>query len=227
VFLCLGGKRRIFGKADYLVMKKLLFCIVLICCLLSQILAQELSPIKLNNPNTKRGLPVMEALSLRASVKEWSDKKLNLQDLSDLLWAANGINRSDEGKRTAASALNAQDVDVYVVMEEGSYLYDAKMQRLTPVTKGDFREASGITTAPVVIVLVSDISRFKSGEVASKLNWAALDIGIVSQNIALFCAGTGLKTRPRVSMDVVKIKAILKLSDSQYPMLNHPVGYAK
>ena len=208
-------------------MKKLLFCIILIYCSLSHILAQELSPIKLNNPNTKRGLPVMEALALRASVKEWSDKKLNIQDLSDLLWAANGINRSDEGKRTAASALNAQDVDVYVVMEEGSYLYDAKMQRLTPVTKGDFREASGITTAPVVIVLVSDISRFKLGEVASKLNWAALDIGIVSQNIALFCAGTGLKTRPRVSMDVVKIKAILKLSDSQYPMLNHPVGYAK
>jgi nitroreductase len=95
------------------------------------------------------------------------------------------------------------------------------------VTKGDFREATGKTTAPVVIVLVSDISRFKSGEVASKLNWAALDIGIVSQNIALFCAGTGLKTRPRVSMDVAKIKSVLKLSDSQYPILNHPVGYAK
>jgi nitroreductase len=169
----------------------------------------------------------MEALSQRASVKEWSDKKLNIQDLSDLLWAANGINRPDESKRTAASALNAQDVDVYVVMEEGSYLYDAKMQELTAVAKGDFREATGKTTAPVVIVLVSDISRFKSGEVASKLNWAALDIGIVSQNIALFCAGTGLKTRPRVSMDVAKIKAVLKLTDSQYPMLNHPVGYEK
>ena len=101
------------------------------------------------------------------------------------------------------------------------------MQELTAVAKGDFREAAGKTTAPVVIVLVSDISRFKSGEVASKLNWAALDIGIVSQNIALFCAGTGLKTRPRVSMDVAKIKAVLKLTDSQYPMLNHPVGYEK
>ena len=208
-------------------MKKLLFCIVLTYCALSQSMAQELSSIKLNNPDKKRGLPVMEALSVRASVKEWSEKKLNIQDLSDLLWAANGINRPDESKRTAASALNAQDVDVYVVMEEGSYLYDANLQKLTPVAKGDFREATGKTTAPVVIVLVSDISRFKSGEVASKLNWAALDIGIVSQNIALFCAGTGLKTRPRVSMDLAKIKAVLKLSDSQYPMLNHPVGYAK
>jgi nitroreductase len=208
-------------------MKKLVFNIILIFSVINSVLAQELSSIKLNNPNTKRGLPVMEALSQRASVKEWSEKKLNLQDLSDLLWASNGINRPDESKRTAASALNAQDVDVYVVMEEGSYLYDAKMQELTAVAKGDFREAAGKTTAPVVIVLVSDISRFKSGEVASKLNWAALDIGIVSQNIALFCAGTGLKTRPRVSMDVAKIKSVLKLSDSQYPMLNHPVGYEK
>ena len=207
-------------------MKKHLFCIILTYCVLGQAQAQELSPVKLNNPNTKRGLPVMEALSQRASVKEWSEKKLNIQDLSDLLWAANGINRPDENKRTAASALNALDVDVYVIMEDGSYLYDAKMQILTPVAKGDFREATGKTTAPVVIVLVSDISRFKSGEVASKLNWAALDIGIVSQNIALFCAGTGLKTRPRVSMDVAKIKSVLKLSDSQYPMLNHPFGYA-
>ena len=169
----------------------------------------------------------MEALSLRVSVKEWSEKKLNIQDLSDLLWAANGINRPDESKRTAASALNAQDVDVYVLKEEGAYLYDAKLQQLTPVAKGDFREAAGKTAAPVVIVLVSDISRFISGEVASKLNWAALDVGIVSQNIALFCAGTGLKTRPRVGMDVAKIKEVLKLTDSQYPMLNHPVGYAK
>jgi nitroreductase len=208
-------------------MEKLLFTIALIFCAINSVLAQELSTVKLNNPNTKRGLPVMEALSLRVSVKEWSDKKLNLQDLSDLLWAANGINRPDENKRTAASALNAQDVDVYVLMEEGSYLYEAKMQRLTSVAKGDFREATGKSSAPVVIVLVSDISRFKSGEVASKLNWAALDIGIVSQNIALFCAGTGLKTRPRVSMDIPKIKAVLKLSDSQYPMLNHPVGYEK
>ena len=208
-------------------MKKLVFCIVLAYCALGQLLAQELSPIELNNPDKKRGLTVMEALSLRASVKEWSEKKLNIKDLSDLLWAANGINRPDESKRTAASALNAQDVDVYVLMDEGAYLYDAKIQQLTPVAKGDFREATGKTTAPVVIVLVSDISRFKTGEVASKLNWAALDIGIVSQNIAVFCAGTGLKTRPRVGMDVAKIKEVLKLSDSQYPMLNHPVGYKK
>ncbi|MEI6139189.1 MAG: SagB/ThcOx family dehydrogenase [Mariniphaga sp.] len=208
-------------------MGKLLFNIVLIFCVLDSTLAQELSSIKLNNPNTKRGLPVMEALSLRASVKEWSDKKLSIQDLADLLWAANGINRPDESKRTAASALNAQDVDVYVLLEEGAYLYEAKFQQLTPVLKGDFREAAGKPSAPVVIVLVSDISRFKSGEIASNLNWAALDIGIVSQNIAIFCAGTGLKTRPRVGMDIVKIKQALKLTDSQYPMLNHPVGYAK
>ena len=119
-------------------MKRLIICLILMISTLGHILAQELSVIKLNNPNTKRGLPVMEALLQRASVKEWSERKLNIQALSDLLWAANGINRPDESKRTAASALNAQDVDVYVLMEEGVYLYDAKLQQLTPVAKGDF-----------------------------------------------------------------------------------------
>ena len=208
-------------------MKRLVFVCLLMAGFLNQILAQELSPIKLISPDKKRGLPVMEALSLRSSVKEWSDKKITIGDLSDLLWAANGINRPDESKRTAPSALNAQDVDIYVLMDDGAYLYDAKLQQLTPIVKGDFRDMTGKTTAPVVVVLVSDISRFKMGEVASKLNWAALDIGIVSQNIAIFCAGTGLKTRPRAGFDVEKIKEALKLSDSQYPMLNHPVGYAK
>lgn len=86
--------------------------------------AQEPKTIKLNEPNKTRGLSVMEALSVRASVRDWSDRDLSLQDLSDLLWAANGINRPDSRKRTASSAMNAQDVDIYVFLKEGVYLYD-------------------------------------------------------------------------------------------------------
>ena len=205
-------------------MKKIVLILFVIAGSFSQILAQE--PIKLNNPDTKRGLPVMEALSVRASVKEWSEKKLSLQDLSDLLWSANGVNRADEAKRTASSSTNAQDVDLYVFMEEGAYLYDAFGQQLIPVIEGDYREVIGRTTAPALIVLVSDISRFTMGEELLVLHWAAIDVGIVSQNIALFCAGTGLKTRPRAGFDKEKVKDILSLTDKQYPMLNHPVGYA-
>ena len=197
---------------------------------------QEMTTIKLLAPNTERGLPVMKALSVRASAREWSDRKLELQDVSDLLWAANGINRPDK-KRTASSAINAQDVDIYVFVKVGAYLYDAAAHALVPVLAGDHMAEIMMTRPgapggpqsqpPIQIVLVSDISRFRMGETAQKLEWAALDTGIVSQNIALFCAATGLGTRPRASLAKDKIKELLKLSDTQYPMLNHPVGYTK
>lgn len=239
---------------------------------------QALQTIKLNEPNKKRGLAVMEALSLRASVREWSDKDVSLQDLSDLLWAANGINRPDSKKRTAASAMNAQDVDIYVFRKDGAYLYDAAGHMLVPMVAGDYREVIAMrpgglggpgapggpggppqqkpegapapkpgeappakpgegpgtkppmgppSPAPVVLVLVSDSSRFRGGTPELKAEWGAVDSGIVSQNIALFCAGTGMATRPRASMNKEKIAELLKLKDTQRAFLNHPVGYPK
>jgi len=195
--------------------------------MLCEIRAQELKPITLNPPDKERGLPFMQALTVRVSVREWSEEKLSLQDLSDLLWAANGVNRPDEGKRTASSAMNAQDIDLYVFMEEGVYLYDAFKEMLNPVISGDYRSLTGITAAPVGLVLVSDISRFRAGDETLKLNWAAIDAGIVSQNISVFCAATGLVTRPRAGFDQVKVKETLQLKDTQCVLLNHPVGYRK
>jgi nitroreductase len=251
-------------------MKRPVLPIALIAALLVALVpagarAQDLKTIKLLEPNKTRGLPVMEALSVKASAREWSDKELSLQDLSDLLWAANGVNRPD-GKRTASSAMNAQDVDIYAFMKDGVYLYDAKAQTLVEVLAGDHRAeilptrppggpggpgapaakpgekppakpeakpgpggpgGQPPTPAPVQLILVSDIARFTRGETALKLEWAAIDTGIVSQNISLFCAGTGLATRPRASMDRAKVKELLKLSETQVPLLNHPVGYKK
>jgi len=199
--------------------------------------AQELKTIKLNEPNKKRGLPVMEALSIRASVRDWSDKELSLQDLSDLLWAANGINRPESGKRTASSAMNAQDIDIFVFMKNGAFLYDAGQNALNPVAGGDhlaeitMRPGGGPggppSPAPIQLILVSDLSRFSRGTQESKLEWAAIDTGIVSQNISLFCAATGLATRPRAGMNKDFIRTLLKLKETQYPILNHPVGYPK
>ncbi|HOW86551.1 MAG TPA: nitroreductase family protein [Candidatus Aminicenantes bacterium] len=231
--------------------------------------AQDLQTIKLNEPNKTRGLPVMEALSVRASARDWTDKDLSLQDLSDLLWAANGVNRPD-GRKTAPSAMNAQDVDIYVFLKDGVYLYDAAALALVPVLAGDHRSEIMMmrpggpggpgpkpgdkpgekpearpqapppgakpgpggpggppTQAPVQLILVSDISRFRMGETSLKLEWAALDTGIVSQNISLFCAATGLGTRPRAAIAKPRIKELLKLSETQYPLLNHPVGYKR
>lgn len=192
--------------------------------------AQKLEPVKLKPPRLDRGLTVMRALEARASAQEFDDRKLDLQDLSDLLWAANGVNRPESGKRTAPSAMNAQDVDVYLLLEEGAYRYDAPQHRLEPVASGDFRPlAAGrqdkFAKAPAICLLVSDISRFRHGDDSLKMVWAAEDAGIVSQNIAIFCAGAGLATRPRASMEADKLRKALSLTPTQHPMLNCPVSY--
>ena len=212
-------------------MKKIIvyFCIAVIITSLS---AQDIKTIKLNPPDTKRGLPVMKALSLRASASKFDTTRLNLQDMSDLLWAANGINRPESGKRTAPSAMNAQDIDVYAVLKSGVYLYNAKEQCLEFVTNGDHRalvagRQGNFAQAPFFCLLVSDISRFPSGQDSLRLVWAAEDAGIVSQNISIFCASAGFATRPRGTMDQPQLRKILKLKDSQRLMLNNPVSYKK
>ena len=193
-------------------------------------------PIRLNPPNVNKSASLMQAFSKRASSLNYDTRMLEIQDLSDLLWAANGVNRPDSKKRTAPSALNSQEVDVYVFLAEGAYLYDAFENVLKPVAQGDFREqaitqtssVTNTTPPPVLLVLICDISRFTTLKDESlKLKLAAMDSGIVSQNIALFCAGADLATRPRASVNVPNLKEILKLNDAQIPMLNHPVGYLK
>lgn len=194
--------------------------------------AQNLAEIPLNQPDRSRGSNVMKAFDNRHSDREFSTKALSKQDLSDLLWAANGVNRPADGKRTAPSALNKQDIDVYVFTAEGVYLYDATKHLLKPVVAGDHRSAVGgrqdfVKTAPVCLVYVSDLSRFGMENNEQLRLTAAMDAGIVSQNVNIFCAGVGLATVPRSSMDTAALKKLLKLSDTQLPLMNNPVGYPK
>ena len=194
------------------------------------IYGQALPEIRLNEPDMDRGLTIMKAFEKRASATSFSPVELSLHDLSDLLWATNGINRPESGKRTAPTAVNAQDIDVYVLMKSGAYLYDAKTHSLKGVAPGDNRKLvsdrqTTFANAPVMLVLVSDISRFRGDDNERKLSWAAMDAGIVLQNVSLFCAGAGLVTRPRASMDIEGLKKLLSLSVTQYPVLNNPVGY--
>ena len=193
--------------------------------------SQDLQDIKLNNPDKSRGSAVMKALSDRESVREYDTKELSLQDLSDLLWAANGINRPD-GKRTAPSAMNRQEIDVYVVNKDGAYLYDAATNTLKGLTKGDFRKAVAASQdfaakAPVSIVLVANLEKLGDPAAANTRITAGMDAGIVSQNINIFCAAVGLATVPRGTMNQDELKTILKLSDNQSLMLNNPVGFPK
>jgi SagB-type dehydrogenase family enzyme len=194
--------------------------------------AQPSQIIMLEPPDLTRGLPVMEALSLRASATEFDTTQISHRNMSDLLWAANGINRPESGKRTAPSAMNAQDIDLYIFMASGAYLYEPESHRLVLIAEGDHRvsvagKQEHFARAPVMCLLVSDISKFPSGSEAQRLVWAAEDAGIVSQNISLFCASVGLATRPRASMDQQKIREILRLTNNQNMMLNHPVSKQK
>ena len=182
-------------------------------CLTVNAQAGSLKEIKLNEPDKTRGKSVMQALSERKSTREFSDKELSFKDLSDLLWAANGVNRPD-GRRTAPSARNMQDITVYLCTKEGSYRYNAKEHLLEPVSEGDVRP---IGTASVCLILVADDSK----------EYNMIDAGIVSQNISIFCAGVDLATVPRGQMDKNKISEALKLTAPQTPVLNHPVGYFK
>jgi SagB-type dehydrogenase family enzyme len=188
--------------------------------------------IKLSKPNTARSGALMQALSERKSAREYVDKALTKADLSDLLWAANGINRPSEDKRTASSAMNRQDVDIYVALPAGIYFYNAKAHELNLITEGDYREAVAggqgfVKDAPLSLVLVSDLSRLGDANNTQIQLLGALDTGIVSQNISLFCTVAHLATVPRITMDVTTLKSVLKLKETQLPLLNHPVGYIK
>lgn len=206
--------------------------LLLLCLFISVATFAADKVIRLPKPNLNRNSEVMEAFANRHSTREYAAKALTLTDLSDLLWAANGINRPEEGKRTAPSAMNKQDVDVYVVLPEGTYLYDAKAHQLNLVAEGDRRGAVAggqafVKSAPVSLLLVSDLSRLGDAKNTHTQLMGAVDAGIVSQNISIFCSAAKLATVPRASMDTAKLKSVLKLTDTQLPLMNHPVGYHK
>lgn len=189
--------------------------------------------IKLSAPNMGRKTStVMQAFENRCSTRTYSTKMLSNADLSDLLWAANGVNRPDSGKRTAPSAMNKQDVMVYVVMQQGIYLYNASQHQLELVAQGDYRKAVAgqqdyVLQAPISILLVSDFAKFGLPVKPQSKMMGAMDAGIVSQNISLFCSAINLATVARASMDSDKLSKALKLNENQVLLMNHPVGYFK
>lgn len=186
--------------------------------------------VKFAPPPKKIERDVMTAFANRKSAESFSLKPISQEQLGNLLWAANGVNRPESGKRTAPSALNKQDVILYVFDQWNVYLYDAASHSMSLVVKGDHRSLfTERLKAPTIVLLVSDISKFDSvpGSAEDHKITGALDAGIVSQNIGIYCASVGIAARVRVSMDKQGIAKLLKLPDSQIPFLNYALGYEK
>jgi len=160
-------------------------------------LAQELQPIQLPKPQTDGGRSLIQLLRERKSVREFSAEKLPLPVLSNLLWAAFGVSRSD-GRRTAPSARNWQETGIYVASEDGLYLYDAKGHILLPILKDDIRAMTDtqpyVKDAPINLVYVADYAKAGTSPMEQKDLWTACDTGFIAQNVYLYCTSEGLST---------------------------------
>jgi SagB-type dehydrogenase family enzyme len=177
--------------------------------------------VNLPAPDRSGGKPLMQALNERKSIRSYQDKELTLQQLSDLLWAANGFNRDD--KRTAPTANNRQELELYVTTKNGVYFYDARNHLLKEVKNGDYRAQTGsqdfVAQAALNLIFVSDSNKMSGRQ------YAYTDCGFVAQNVYLYCASEGLGVVVRGSFDKDKLSNLLNLSSNQEVLLTQTVGY--
>jgi SagB-type dehydrogenase family enzyme len=193
------------------------------------LVAQELKPLELPKPQTDGGKPLMQALKARHTTRSFKPEKLPAQVLSNLLWAAFGVNRPDSGKRTAPSAMNWQEIDLYVATADGLHVYDAKANRLDPVLSEDVRAATGtqdfVKNAPVNLVYVADLAKTRNPGSEGQTLFTAVDTGVIVQNVYLFCASEGLGTVVRGSVDRAALAKAMKLRPDQRIIVAQTVGY--
>ena len=195
---------------------KLLLSLLVVRCLCSAAFAfaDDLKSIQLPPPQTEIGKPLMQVLKQRQSSRSFASKPLPPQELSNLLWAADGINRPDSGKRTAPSAVN---------------WHEAKTHTLAPVVGKDLREATGkqsfVKDAPLNLVYVVDLARMKDASEDDKRLYSGADVGFIAQNVYLYCASQGLAVVVRGSIDRTVLSQSMKLRPEQRIILAQTVGY--
>jgi nitroreductase len=192
---------------------------------------QDLKAIQLPEPKLDPSKSLAQALKERKTSRDYATGNLSEQTLANLLWAAWGINRPESGRRTAPTALNWQEIDVYVATPTAMYLYDPKANSLVPVVSGDIRSQTYtqpvFKDAPVDLVYVSDLAKMGEGEEPVKTILTAMDTGFVAQNVYLYCASEGLNTGFRVTLDKEKLGKTLKLRPTQKIMGAQSVGLPK
>jgi len=229
-------------------MKKALFAVLAVFVIGSVAVAQgapatdakpagKLAIIKLPAPKLDGGMPLMQALSKRQSTRTITDAKLSEQQLSEVLWAADGANRPN-GHRTAPSAIAKYPVDIYAVLPEGVYLYDVAKHELNPVAEGDFRKQAGrqdfVYIAPLNLVYVADFDKFKVGAKPGStmsdeqmMTWAAVEAGAMVQNVYLYSASEGLGSVIRGSVDGPAFLKVINARPSQHVICAQTVGHPK
>ena len=182
-------------------------------------------------PQTSGGKPLYEALAQRRSQREFSPRELPITVLANLLWAANGINRPESGKRTAPSCLNWQEIELYALTASGVLRYAPKEHALERVSDKDLRALSGrqpfVAGAPLNLVLVADYARMPGVSAEDRLFYSGTDTGLVSQNVYLFCASEGLATVVRANLDKQALARAMGLGPEQHITLVQTVGYPK
>jgi nitroreductase len=197
----------------------------------SPALAQELKPIQVPPRQTDGGRPLMQVLRDRASSREFRAEKLPLQVLSNMLWAEFGVNRPESGGRTAPSASNSQETEIYVAMAEGLFLYEVKARVLKLVLADDIRALTGsqafVKDAPVNLIYVADLAKMTRAAPGDREFYAATHAGFISQNVYLFCASEGLATVVRASIDRPALAKAMRLRPAQKITLAQAVGYSK
>ena len=223
------------GKRDFIITREIVAVILASIIIIPAIgqdiaMAQDQKSIQLTKPQIA-GNPLMEVLAKRNSSREFGSEPLPENILSNMLWAASGINRPDSGKRTAPSASNKQEIDIYVATESGLYFYDAKSHTLKMIVAEDLRGLTGkqdyVREAAVNLIYVADYSRMSSVSDQIKEQYAAADTGFISENVYLYCASAGLATVVRAYIDKPMLSKAMKLRADQKIILAQSIGYPK
>jgi SagB-type dehydrogenase family enzyme len=187
--------------------------------------------IKLPPPQTSGGKPLMQALKDRHSSREFSGRELPPEVLSSLLWAAFGVNRTKTGGRTAPSAHDWEEIDVYVATAKGLYLYEPQDHTLKRVLAQDVRAKTGMQAfvgeAPLNLVYVADLTRMTEATPEDKAWYSGPDAGFVAQNVYLFCASEGLAVVVRGMVDRAALGKLMSLTPEEKIILAQTVGYPR
>jgi nitroreductase len=193
--------------------------------------AQTPPALELPPPRASGGKPLIDALRHRRSTRDYADRPLPAQVLSDLLWAAFGVNRPASGDRTAPSWRHAIEIGIYVTTADGVWRFEPRGHRLEPHLRGDIRARTGVQdfvgTAAVNLVYVADSNRMGSASQEDKRLWAFTDTGFIGQNVYLFCASEGLASVFRGSLDREALARTLQLDRHEFITCAQSVGYLK